>query len=159
MTEFNDSRVCGEKSQDTDLKVAKMLKRGKLHFTLHITYSVVIWSIVNTKILISLTLRISINLIIQNLYIQLEHSMLVHGKISPTSDLPHEHTAPVAMRMPHLPITATTKTAEIKGSPDSPSSPVGSRSSPVPEASPPGQSNTTINQPQPIEEPPIQSGS
>ncbi|XP_022623364.1 smoothelin-like protein 2 [Seriola dumerili] len=85
-----------------------------------------------------------------------EHSMLVHGKISPPNDFPHEHTAPVAMRMPHLPITATTKTADIKSSPDSPSSPIGSRTSIVSEASPP-QSLTTINQPQPIEESPIQS--
>ncbi|XP_040901670.1 smoothelin, like [Toxotes jaculatrix] len=86
-----------------------------------------------------------------------EHSSLVHGKISPPSDFPHEHIAPVAMRMPHLPITATTKTADIKGSPDSPSSPVGCRSSPVSEASPPGQSASTIIQPQPAEESPVQS--
>uniref|UniRef100_A0A8D3B4N9 Smoothelin, like n=1 Tax=Scophthalmus maximus TaxID=52904 RepID=A0A8D3B4N9_SCOMX len=86
-----------------------------------------------------------------------EHSMLVQGEIAPPSDFPHEHTAPVAMRMPHLPITATTKTAELKGSPNSPSSPVGSRSSPVSEASSPGPSITSINQPQTIEESPIQS--
>lgn len=92
------------------------------------------------------------------LCIQLEHSMLVQGEIAPPSDFPHEHTAPVAMRMPHLPITATTKTAELKGSPNSPSSPVGSRSSPVSEASSPGPSITSINQPQTIEESPIQSG-
>ncbi|GAA6218783.1 smoothelin-like protein 2 [Lates japonicus] len=85
-----------------------------------------------------------------------EHSLLVHGKSSPPSDFPHEHTAPVAMRMPHLPITAMTKIADIKGSPDSPSSPVGSRSSPVSEASPPAQSTTTT-QPQPIDESPVQS--
>ncbi|XP_070826839.1 smoothelin, like [Chaetodon trifascialis] len=84
-----------------------------------------------------------------------EHSALVHGKISPPSVFPHEHTAPVAMRMPHLPIIATTKTAEIKG-PDSPSSPVGSRSSPVSEASPAGQSDASTKQTQPIEEPPLQ---
>uniref|UniRef100_A0A3Q3GHD4 Smoothelin, like n=1 Tax=Labrus bergylta TaxID=56723 RepID=A0A3Q3GHD4_9LABR len=73
----------------------------------------------------------------------------VLGKISPPSDFPHEHTASVAMRMPHLPITATTKTAEMK-SPSSPSSPVGSLSSPVSESSPNG------NQNQPIEESPLQ---
>ncbi|XP_054458584.1 smoothelin, like [Anoplopoma fimbria] len=84
-----------------------------------------------------------------------EHSELVHGKISPPIDFPHEHTAPVAMRMPHLPITATTKTAEMKG-PDSPSSPVSSRSSPVSEASPAGQSAASTNQTQPIDEFPIQ---
>ncbi|XP_029374321.1 smoothelin, like isoform X2 [Echeneis naucrates] len=86
-----------------------------------------------------------------------EHSMLVHGKISPPTDFPHEHTAPVAMRMPHLPITATTKTADIKGSPDSPSSPVGSRPSIIPEASPPGQSAAAVNQQQLAEESPLQS--
>ncbi|XP_070761921.1 smoothelin, like isoform X2 [Enoplosus armatus] len=84
-----------------------------------------------------------------------EHSELVHGKISPPNDLPHEHTAPVAMRMPHLPITATTKTAEMKG-PDSPGSPGGSRSSPISEASPTSQSAACTNQTQPIEEPPVQ---
>ncbi|XP_037632351.1 smoothelin, like [Sebastes umbrosus] len=84
-----------------------------------------------------------------------EHSELMHGNISPPTDFPHEHTAPVAMRMPHLPITATTKTAEMKG-PDSPSSPVGSRSSPVSEASPTGQSAASTDQTQPIEESPIQ---
>ncbi|XP_034557557.1 smoothelin, like isoform X2 [Notolabrus celidotus] len=83
-----------------------------------------------------------------------EHEALVHGKISPPHDFPHEHTAPVAMRMPHLPITATTKTAEMKG-PDSPSSPVGSRSSPVSEASPSGQSAARTSQNQPIEESPV----
>ncbi|XP_071377039.1 smoothelin, like isoform X2 [Centroberyx affinis] len=84
-----------------------------------------------------------------------ENSMLVHGKTSPPNDFPHEHTAPVAMRMPHLPITATTKMAEIKG-PDSPSSPTGSQSSPVSEASPPSQSTANNNQPQPIAESPLQ---
>nr|XP_046244837.1 smoothelin, like [Scatophagus argus] len=83
-----------------------------------------------------------------------EHSSLIQGKISPPSDFPHEHTAPVAMRMPHLPITATTKMAEIKG-PDSPSSPAGSPSSPVSEASPAGQSAGSTKQAQPIEEPPF----
>nr|XP_020506609.1 smoothelin-like protein 2 isoform X1 [Labrus bergylta]XP_029136443.1 smoothelin-like protein 2 isoform X1 [Labrus bergylta] len=78
-----------------------------------------------------------------------EHTASVLGKISPPSDFPHEHTASVAMRMPHLPITATTKTAEMK-SPSSPSSPVGSLSSPVSESSPNG------NQNQPIEESPLQ---
>lgn len=85
-----------------------------------------------------------------------EHSVLVHGKISPPTDFPHEHTAPVAMRMPHLPITATTKTAEIKGSPVSPSSPVGSLSSSIPEASPTDQSAASIAQPQQTEESLIQ---
>ncbi|XP_026168610.1 smoothelin, like [Mastacembelus armatus] len=81
-----------------------------------------------------------------------EHSVLVHRKISPPNDFPHEHTAPVAMRMPHLPITATTKTAEVKGSPDSPSGSLGSRSSPVPEASSSAQTTTSTNQPKSPEE-------
>ncbi|XP_029965254.1 smoothelin, like isoform X2 [Salarias fasciatus] len=85
-----------------------------------------------------------------------EHSVLVHGKISPPNQFPHEHTAPVAMRMPHLPITATTKTAELKGSPGAPSSPVASPSSPVSEASPSRQSAGGTNQPLPGEESPVQ---
>ncbi|XP_056139991.1 smoothelin, like [Lampris incognitus] len=85
-----------------------------------------------------------------------ESSMLVHHKASPTNDYPHEHTAPVAMRMPHLPITATTKVAEMKPA-DSPSSPTGSQPSPVTEASPPSQCMANDNnQPQPIVETPIQ---
>ncbi|XP_029923461.1 smoothelin, like [Myripristis murdjan] len=84
-----------------------------------------------------------------------ENSMSLHGKISPPHDFPHEHTAPVAMRMPHLPITATTKMAEIKN-PDSPSSPTGSQSPPASEASPPGQSAANNNYPQPIAECPNQ---
>lgn len=66
-----------------------------------------------------------------------EQSVLVHGKISPPSDLRHELAAPVAT--PHLPITATTKVAEIKR-PGSPGSPAGSPPSPVSEESPLGQS-------------------
>lgn len=88
---------------------------------------------------------------------QLEQPMLVHGELSPPTDFPHEHTAPVAMRMPHLPITATTKTAELKGSPNSPSSPVGSRSSPVSEPLSPGHMTNAINQSN--EESQVQSGS
>ncbi|XP_026230966.1 smoothelin, like [Anabas testudineus] len=85
-----------------------------------------------------------------------EQSVFVHGKSSPPADFPHEHTAPVAMRMPHLPITATTKTAEIKSSPDAPSSPFGSGSSPLSEVSPSDQSATGTNQYQPTDESPIQ---
>uniref|UniRef100_A0A3Q1G2X4 Smoothelin, like n=1 Tax=Acanthochromis polyacanthus TaxID=80966 RepID=A0A3Q1G2X4_9TELE len=79
-----------------------------------------------------------------------------HIMISPPTDFPHEHTAPVAMRMPHLPITATTKTAEIKGSPVSPSSPVGSLSSSIAEAQPTDQSAASAAQPQQTEESLIQ---
>ncbi|KAL6104997.1 smtnl2 [Pungitius sinensis] len=76
-----------------------------------------------------------------------EHSEVVLGKISSPDDPPQQHSAPVTMRMPHLPITATTKTAEIKG-PDSPSSPS--------EASAAGQSAASTNHSQPIEEYPVQ---
>uniref|UniRef100_H3D9V7 Smoothelin, like n=1 Tax=Tetraodon nigroviridis TaxID=99883 RepID=H3D9V7_TETNG len=66
-----------------------------------------------------------------------EPSALAHGKVSPPTGLRQEHTAPVAT--PHLPITATTKVAEIK-SPGFPSSPAGSPPSPVSEESPGSQS-------------------
>ncbi|KAK2846838.1 hypothetical protein Q5P01_009837 [Channa striata] len=86
-----------------------------------------------------------------------EHSVLVHGKISPPNDFPHEHTAPIAMRMPHLPITATTKMAEFKSSsPESPSSPFGSGSSLVSGILPPGQSDASTNQSPQSEESHIQ---
>ncbi|XP_061774797.1 smoothelin, like isoform X1 [Nerophis ophidion] len=85
-----------------------------------------------------------------------EHSLLVPGKSSPPKDLPHEHTAPVAIRMAHFPITATTKTAEAKGSPDSPSSPIALHTSPVSEAFHLSQSATSTIQPQPKAESPIQ---
>ncbi|XP_040046193.2 smoothelin, like [Gasterosteus aculeatus] len=83
------------------------------------------------------------------------HSEVMLGKISSPNDFPHQHTAPVATRMPHLPVTATTKTAETR-CPDSPSSPVGSRSPPPGQASAAGQSAASTNQSQPIEEPPVQ---
>lgn len=89
------------------------------------------------------------------LLIQSEHSMLMHGKISPPTDFRHQHTAPVAM--PHLPITATTKMAEIK-SPSSPSSPAGSPSFLASEASSTNQSSASAKQTdQPTEEP-VQPG-
>ncbi|XP_014326298.1 smoothelin-like protein 2 [Xiphophorus maculatus] len=82
-----------------------------------------------------------------------EHSVLVQGKVSPSTDGPLEHAAPVTLRMPHLPITATTKTTEIKASTNSPSSPVGSMSSPSSEASP------SISRPQPAESSALQPAS
>ncbi|XP_005461091.1 smoothelin, like isoform X1 [Oreochromis niloticus] len=86
-----------------------------------------------------------------------EHSVLVHGKISPPTDPPHEHAPIVTMRMPHLPITATTKTAEIKSSPIVPSSPASPLTSPASsEASPGGQPASSTTLPEPIEESPIQ---
>lgn len=80
-----------------------------------------------------------------------EHSVLVQGKISPPIEGPFEHAAPVTLRMPHLPITATTKTAEIKASTNSPSSPVGSVSSPISETSTNTQSVPSNSLPQPAE--------
>ncbi|KAJ7990277.1 hypothetical protein DPEC_G00298650 [Dallia pectoralis] len=42
-----------------------------------------------------------------------ENSTVSHGKSPPANNsVLHGHAAPVAMRMPHLPITATTKTAD-----------------------------------------------
>uniref|UniRef100_A0A8C7SCN8 Smoothelin, like n=1 Tax=Oncorhynchus mykiss TaxID=8022 RepID=A0A8C7SCN8_ONCMY len=80
-----------------------------------------------------------------------ENSTVSYGLSSPANNnVPHESTAPVAMRMPHLPITATTKTADpsvMKS--ESPASPVRSKPSPVSE-------HTANNQPQAIQESPIQ---
>ncbi|CAL8350340.1 unnamed protein product [Lota lota] len=76
-----------------------------------------------------------------------ESPMLVHGKSSPPNNLPHEHTAAVASRMLHLPITAMTKVAEMRG-PDSPRSPIGFQTSSVTEALPPAsQSIESHSQP------------
>ncbi|XP_061683900.1 smoothelin, like isoform X1 [Syngnathoides biaculeatus] len=85
-----------------------------------------------------------------------EHSLLVHGKNSPPRDFPHEHTASVAMRIAHFPVTATTKTAELKTSSDPPASPSSSHSSPVSEAFPASQSSTSTIQQQPSAEAPLQ---
>ncbi|XP_041733438.1 smoothelin-like protein 2 isoform X2 [Coregonus clupeaformis] len=80
-----------------------------------------------------------------------ENSTVSHGKSSPANNnVPYENTDPVAMRMPHLPITATTKTADpsvMKS--ESPTSPVRSQPSSVSEP-------TDNNQPQAIPEFPIQ---
>uniref|UniRef100_A0A3Q2CZJ7 Smoothelin, like n=1 Tax=Cyprinodon variegatus TaxID=28743 RepID=A0A3Q2CZJ7_CYPVA len=73
-----------------------------------------------------------------------ERSVSLHGKILPPTDGLVEHAAPVTLRMPHLPITATTKTAEIR---PSPGSPVGSLSSPLSEESPSNNSVPTSSQP------------
>ncbi|XP_010892115.1 smoothelin, like [Esox lucius] len=82
-----------------------------------------------------------------------ETSTVSHEKSPPASNnVPHEHTAPVAMRMLHHPITATTKTADPSAmKSESPSSPV--RSQPSPPAEPPAN-----NQPPSIPEPLLQPG-
>lgn len=88
-----------------------------------------------------------------SMLVQSENLTVSHGTSSPANyNVPHESTAPVAMRMPHLPITATTKTADpsvMKS--ESPTSPVRSKPSPVSEP-------TANNQPQAIQESPIQPG-
>ncbi|KAM4589431.1 smoothelin, like [Fundulus diaphanus] len=86
-----------------------------------------------------------------------EHSAL--GKASPPTDGPLQHAAPVTLRMPHLPITATTKTAEIKASAISPSSPVGSVSPPCSQASPNNQSVPTTCRPLAAEDSALQPAS
>ncbi|XP_051934907.1 smoothelin, like [Hippocampus zosterae] len=85
-----------------------------------------------------------------------EHPLLVHGKMSPSRDFPHEHTAPVAMRMAHFPITATTKTAELKTCPESPRSPTSFSFPPVSGAFSPCQSTANTIQPQSSAESPVQ---
>ncbi|XP_056468102.1 smoothelin-like protein 2 isoform X5 [Gadus chalcogrammus] len=70
-----------------------------------------------------------------------ESPMLVHGQSSPPNNLPHEHTAAVSSRMLHLPMTAVTKVAEMRG-PDSPRSPIGCQSSCVTEALLPASQST-----------------
>ncbi|XP_028320228.1 smoothelin, like [Gouania willdenowi] len=81
-----------------------------------------------------------------------EHLVLVHGKISPPTECPQEHAAPFATRMPHVPITAVTKTAEL---PVAPRMLNGSHSSPMPEVSSPYLSMIAPH-PQPVEQYPIQ---
>uniref|UniRef100_A0A3Q2NND6 Smoothelin, like n=1 Tax=Fundulus heteroclitus TaxID=8078 RepID=A0A3Q2NND6_FUNHE len=88
-----------------------------------------------------------------------EHSALAQGKTSPPTDGPLQHAAPVTLRMPHLPITATTKTAEIKASAISPSSPVGSVSPPRSQASPSNQSVPTTSRPLAAEDSALQPAS
>ncbi|XP_012713327.2 smoothelin, like [Fundulus heteroclitus] len=88
-----------------------------------------------------------------------EHSALAQGKASPPTDGPLQHAAPVTLRMPHLPITATTKTAEIKASAISPSSPVGSVSPPRSQASPSNQSVPTTSRPLAAEDSALQPAS
>lgn len=83
-----------------------------------------------------------------------EPPVLVYGTMSPPSNSPHEHTAPVAVRMSHLPITATTKAAEIRTT--SPISP-GSRSPLTSDSPPLSQSPTSNNHIHTIAESPVSS--
>lgn len=70
-----------------------------------------------------------------------ETLMLTHG-----NNLLLEHTASVASRMPHLPITAMTKVAEM-GGPDSPHSVIGFKTPPATEAPPPTSHSESLSQP------------
>lgn len=70
-----------------------------------------------------------------------ETLMLVHG-----NNVRLEHTASVASRMPHLPITAMTKVAEM-GGPDSPHSVIGFKIPPGTEAPPPASQSESLSQP------------
>ncbi|KAL4647548.1 smoothelin-like protein 2 [Arapaima gigas] len=90
-----------------------------------------------------------------------EHSMTSQEVRSTLSDVPQEQTAPVSMVMPHLPITATTKTAETPVTPvaktlESLTSPIQTLNSAL-SGSKPGQSTLSGSQPQPISDAPFQS--
>uniref|UniRef100_W5MIB1 Smoothelin, like n=1 Tax=Lepisosteus oculatus TaxID=7918 RepID=W5MIB1_LEPOC len=76
-----------------------------------------------------------------------------------------EHTAPVALRMPHLPITATTKTADssvatVTKTLESPTTPVRERAPPPagPQPEPVSQSASSSSQSVPVAESAQQSG-
>lgn len=92
---------------------------------------------------------------ILSVVVQAEQSVMVHGKISPATELRREHAAPVAT--PHLPITATTKLAEIK-SPGSPGSPAASPPSPACEESAASQSAVGTRQRAQSTEEPVPAG-
>ncbi|XP_072311627.1 smoothelin, like isoform X2 [Eucyclogobius newberryi] len=80
-----------------------------------------------------------------------DYSAAVNGKLSPPADLPL-NTAPSAARMPHLPITATTKTAEVRAQ-GSPISPSGGARSPASDSPPLGQSASGQHSPARVESP------
>ncbi|KAM9733314.1 smoothelin, like isoform 1-T2 [Menidia menidia] len=80
-----------------------------------------------------------------------EHTVLVHGKISPPAYSQPDDTPTASTRMPHLPITASTKTAEIKASHISAGSPVSS-------LPPTGQITPGAFRPQPAEDSAVEAG-
>ncbi|TRY64716.1 hypothetical protein DNTS_017749 [Danionella cerebrum] len=70
---------------------------------------------------------------------------------SPPNGVTHEHSGPVPMAMPHLPITATTKVADstVMKSPDSPGSPMQATPSAITESPTNSPLVTSDTQPQP----------
>ncbi|XP_030634461.1 smoothelin, like [Chanos chanos] len=98
----------------------------------------------------------------------LENGHLTHSvnstvplrETSPPRDASREHNPAISMAMPHLPITATTKTAEspiasIMKTPESPSSPMQPMSPIGPEPAPVSHTTTSDNQPQLMPESPV----
>lgn len=69
---------------------------------------------------------------------------------SPPNGVSQEHSAPVPMAMPHLPITATTKVADsaVMKSPESPGSPMQAMPSAITDSLTNSQVVSSDNQPQ-----------
>ncbi|XP_056613433.1 smoothelin, like [Triplophysa dalaica] len=80
-----------------------------------------------------------------------ENSTVPLRENSPANGVSQEHTAPVPMALPHLPITATTKVADspVMKSPESPGSPMQAMPSPITDSITNSQPLTSNNQPQP----------
>lgn len=79
-----------------------------------------------------------------------ENSIVPLRRNSPPNGVLHEHSAPVPMAMPHLPITATTKVADstVMKSPESPSSPMQATPSAITDSLTNSPPVTSDNQPQ-----------
>ncbi|KTG03303.1 hypothetical protein cypCar_00016519 [Cyprinus carpio] len=84
-----------------------------------------------------------------------ENSTMPLRRISPPNGVSQQHTAPVSMAMPHLPITATKKVADsaVMKSPESPGSPMQAMPSAITDSLTNSQSVTSNNQQQ--LEPPV----
>uniref|UniRef100_A0A8C1YJ52 Smoothelin, like n=1 Tax=Cyprinus carpio TaxID=7962 RepID=A0A8C1YJ52_CYPCA len=84
-----------------------------------------------------------------------ENSTMPLRRISPPNGVSQQHTAPVSMAMPHLPITATKKVADsaVMKSPESPGSPMQATPSAITDSLTNSQSVTSNNQQQ--LEPPV----
>ncbi|XP_016128182.1 smoothelin-like protein 2 [Sinocyclocheilus grahami] len=78
-----------------------------------------------------------------------ENSTMPLRRISPPNGVSQEHSAPVSMAMPHLPITATTKVADsaVMKSPESPGSPMQATPSTITDSLTNSQPVTSNNQP------------
>ncbi|XP_026082192.1 smoothelin-like protein 2 [Carassius auratus] len=79
-----------------------------------------------------------------------ENSIEPLRRSSPSNGVSQEHSAPVSMAMPHLPITATTKVADsaVMKSPESPGSPMQAMPSAITDSLTSSQPVTNDNQPQ-----------